>query len=87
MLKDLSVTGICLHDLKTYIIQPCVNGVSLAPTALSDEYDGLFPGDFGRQIDPEGELRVKWDRLKAFQHKAIAADVGEVPYQLSRSIV
>jgi hypothetical protein len=83
----LSVTGICFQDLKAYIIQPCVKRVPLAPPAQGGEYDGLFPGDFGRQIDPEGELRVEWDRLKAFQHKAFVADVGEVPYHLSRSII
>jgi hypothetical protein len=47
----------------------------------------LFIGDIGWQIYPEGELRVEWDRLKAFQHKAITVDVGKVPYQLSRSII
>ena len=87
LLKDLSVTRICFQDLKAYIVQSTVKTVRLTPAALGGEYDGLFPGDFRRQIDPEGELRVKWDRLKAFQHKAIAADVGQVPYQLSRSIV
>jgi len=87
LLKDLSVTGICFQDLKAYIIQSGVKTVRLTPAALGGEYDGLLPGDFGRQIDPEGELCVEWDRLKAFQHKAIAADVSKVPYQLSSSVI
>jgi hypothetical protein len=87
LLKDLSVTGIYFHDLKAYIVQPSVNGIRLAPPALGSEYYGLFLGDFRWQIDPEGELRIERDRLKAFQHKAVAADIGEVPHQLSRSII
>ena len=87
LLKDLGVTGIYFHDLKAYIVHPSVKRVQLAPPATGDEYDGLLPGDIGWRIDPEGELRVERDRLEAFQHKAIGADVGEVPHQLSRSII
>ena len=83
----MNIVVIYFRDLKTCIVQPSVDGIRPVPSAYRGEYHVWVVGYIERQIHPKGEFYVERDRLDAFEHETVAANVSEVTYQLSRSII
>ena len=83
----MNVVVIYFRDLKTCIVQSSINRIRPVPPAYSGEYHVWVVGYIEWQIHPEGEFCIERDRLDAFQHEAVAANVSEITYQLSCSII
>ncbi len=82
--KDLFVSRLDLDDFESHLVEPCVDGILLAPYASGGETYGGSVGNPRGHIDHEGNQGVYGSGFCTFQSEAIWAKIHEVPDQLRR---